>query len=111
MSKKELYWTDSEYVSAIQTIKSACSEDIIGENSDTIGNKYNECSIGLCSSAFEDRKVFPPYRANNHLCPLDMRQDLTRSSGCFYDCVYFKPTRNKTGLTPKELVINFKIKF
>ena len=110
MSKEGLYWTNFEYAIAIQIIQSACAEGIVGENSDTLGNNYNECSIGLCSPKFEDRKVFPPYRANNHLCPLDMRQDLTQSSGCFYDCAYFKPKKNKTGLTPKELVLNFKIK-
>ena len=107
--KKVLYWTEFDYIKAIQIIKSNCDKEIVGCDSDTIGDKYNECSIGLCSQDFKDRKLFPPYRNKHHLCPLDMRQDLTYSSGCFYDCAYFKPKKNKSNQTCKELVLAFKL--
>ena len=102
-----MHWTDEHYNQAIDHIKSVTK--VTGEDNHVIGNKYTECSIGLCSEDFENKSKYPPYRKPHHLCPLDMRQSLKESSGCFYYCAFFKPSKNKTGLTPLQLVKQFKI--
>lgn len=105
-----MYWDNKHYKQAISIIKEATNKPISGVDSTDIGNKYTECSIGLCSPVFEDKSNFPPYRKKHHLCPLDMRQDYNTSSGCFYHCAYFSSSKNKTSKSCKDLVIDFKIK-
>ncbi len=83
------------------------------EDSTEIGNKYTECSWGLCSDSKEvwpdpqdhiwpdefikHGRSAPLYRDKGQLCPFD-NQDKIRDatpkgepSGCFYRCMIFKP--------------------
>lgn len=92
-----MYWTNEQYSKNIATLKQLVAEGkkITGVDSNFSGDKYNHCSHGLCSEAFENDST--PYKQQHHICPLDMREN-PGPSGCFHDCLFFKGHRKSTSI-------------
>lgn len=92
-----------------------------GEDSTTPGDKYTECTWGLCSrerAAWPDAqdhlwpdefmkrgRVAPKYLQQHQKCPLDRRPtNDTDMNGCFYTCRFFSAKKKDQRLT-REFVI------
>lgn len=99
---------------------------LMAEDSTTIGNKYTDCSWGLCS---DDREQWPD--AEDHIwpqqferegrvapldiphvgCPMDRREPSTKDmNGCFYTCRIFSPERGVPRPTREQALELYDIK-
>lgn len=113
---------DDRYLVALerQRARVATGLPLRAVDSNTPGDKYTECTWGLCSGereAWPDAqdhmwpdqfisrgRVAPEYRAEHQTCPLDKRErPVTSMQGCFYSCRIFqarpksaRPTREET---------------
>lgn len=98
--------TAARFVAALERFRAHIAEGapLNADDSDEIGNKYTDCSWGMCSLSplhwpVEDRLRTLP---NGHvhvkelpegaLCPLDRRTAAT-GMGCFWTCRVFQPER------------------
>jgi len=103
---RSLYMTDKGYLEALQRLQALVLSGLPlhYENSDCIGDKYTNCTWGLCSEVKEmwpepamhlwpdqftkHDRIAPLYRLNHHLCPCDTRT-VGGNNGCFYTCIIF----------------------
>ena len=92
-------------------------------NSEELGEKFVDCSWGLCSRAkeawpepndhlwpdqFVERgRVAPLYLKGNQACPLSRE---IRSAGCFYTCMVFNPTKGAKKPTREEALALYDAK-
>jgi hypothetical protein len=107
---KDIHLTDERYAAALQRIRGliAGGVKLDAVDSTTVGDKYTECTWGLCSSQkaawpdpedhlwpdqFKERgRVAPKYRTKTHKCPMDKRVvgEDDMGNGCFYTCKVFQ---------------------
>lgn len=119
---KNLYLPQDRYIAALhrQLSRIQTGLKLAAEDSTAPGNKYTECSWGLCSDetqAWPDAqdhlwpdqflsrgRVAPLYRQKEQKCPIDTRSlyDLN-PNGCFYTCRIF--SRGKNPLPSAEQVV------
>jgi hypothetical protein len=96
--------SDERYLAALIRVRDliAKGERLVANDSEEIGNKYTECTWGLCSGdkkAWPDPqdymwpdqpdRVAPKYRTNRQVCPF--RRAPPSANGCFWSCMIFKP--------------------
>ena len=107
LREKALKWSDGQYIVAIAKLKAIANSSILpaGYDDTFTGDKSTECNHGLCSEEIKPTTAI--YRQNHHKCPLDMRDETSRS-GCFYSCAYFKAHKYKVNI--KQLIKDFTIK-
>ena len=99
--------------------------ELNAKDSTDSGNKYTECTWGLCSDEkqtwpdakehlwpdlfLKDGRVAPRYRTTEQLCPMDTREpggdEFAMLQGCFYTCKVF--SRGKNPLPTREQTIKF----
>lgn len=99
----EMYLSDSQYLSLLQTIKEAINTPNfkpIWYDCTDIGDKSTQTNCGLCNDNFttKDMAMFPnefperkdmKYPKEYHKCPFDYRKKQSLN-GCFYTCWFFK---------------------
>lgn len=116
----EIHLTDEQFLETLKRIRLSIMNDkpLTADNSNETGNKYNDCSWGMCSREsehwpdktmmlFPDRDdVCPKYsQRDRHICPMDRRMDTGKvdGNGCFWTCRIFLRKNDK--LPTKEEAI------
>lgn len=111
MSDKPLYQSDASYKRSLDELmrRVKAGVPLKAVDSDEIGDKYTECTLGLCDRSVE-KAMDGVYRADHHVCPHDGRflesdgtptgTERKASSGCFFACHIFQ----KKGGSPKKRI-------
>ena len=123
MSGCSSYMSDERYLAALKRIRQSIEDGcpLESENSNSMGDKYNECSWGLCSPLKEhwpdaedhifpdlfikDGRIAPKHMKSSNFCPLDKRGSWWTEQGCFWTCRIFR--KGKNHLPTREQVLAF----
>lgn len=110
----DLKMSDNRYLEALKRIRKSIADGcpLMFCNSDTIGDKHNECSWGLCSDDpqhwpdpedhlwpdqfVKNGRVAPKYLKVHQPCPMDRRMQAGNLdiNGCFWTCRIFRSKKN-----------------
>ena len=109
--EKSLHMSDERYLLALKRIRKSIADggQLTFGNSDSMCDKHNECSWGMCSNdpahwpdagdhlwpdLFEkEGRVATLYFKPHQVCPMDRRMNngnMDVSDGCFWNCRVFR---------------------
>lgn len=118
--------TTDQWLAALKRLRALIADGLplVADDSNDIGNKYTECSWGMCGArqdVFTDpathiwpiqflrqSRVAPIGRPKGCLCPIDRRNTIEddRYQGCFYSCRIFSPKKGEKR-PGRELVLSW----